>query len=370
MENGRISGGQLVAIMFWTIMGTAVITLPIMIALHAPRTAWMGAVIFAVGGTGLCLIIGAIANMQAGLDFVQYVQTVFGKWLGKLLILIFLAWLFHSITLVINQVTNFTQISLLPNTPLLTIQLFFLAPSIYAVYLGLEAVARSGQFLFFISIGVFILLFMLIIPDFNSQNLLPLFDEGISKVLRSGVTPLAWAGQIMFVLFLVPFVKSQKKIAVYAALTIALIGLAGIGNEMMYTAVFGPLRQHLINPFYALIRYVQPTAFVERYDILFVAVNLVGNFIKLSVFIYVFVLALAQVLGLKSYRPLLIPAAIGQLVLVALTPMSPPELIHFFDTLFPLFTIPVLYGFPLLVLVAGKIRKAIIPEKRQSPNHE
>ena len=46
MQKYRISAGQLIGMMFWTIMGTAVISLPVLIGLHAPRDAWAAAVLF------------------------------------------------------------------------------------------------------------------------------------------------------------------------------------------------------------------------------------------------------------------------------------------------------------------------------------
>lgn len=357
MENGRISGGQLISIMFWTIMGTAMLSLPVLIGIHAPRDAWMAAVIFIIGGVALCFIIGALAKMFPGRDFVLYVQEVFGKWLGKVLIAIFLTWLFHTTSLVIWQITSFTKLSLLPNTPLLVISSIFFLPSIYAIYTGLEGIARSVQFIFTPTFLILLLLFLLHIPEVDLLNLMPIFDDGIPNILRASLAPLAWAGEIMFVLFLVPYIKGAGKTTFYSAITIILIGIGGILNEFFYTAVFGSLRQYLISPFYTIIRYIRPTAFVERYDIFFVTINLTGNFVKLSVFIYILVICLAQFFGMKNYRSLILPVAITLLILTNFTVRSSFELIHHLDTMFPLYTIPILYGFPLLTLIVGKIKQ-------------
>lgn len=356
MQKYGISAGQLIGMMFWTIMGTAVISLPVTIGLHAPRDAWAAAVLFTIGGMALGLIVGALANRFPRKDFVVYTQKVLGTFIGKLLILVFLVWLFHTIGFVLWQVTNFIKLSLLPDTPIAPIMAIMLLPSVYAVYVGIEGIARSSQVVFLPTVIILFSLYLLLIPDVNLQNLLPVFENGAANILRSSITPLAWAGEIMFVVFLAPSVNKISKTAKYSVITMALIGFGGIVNEFFYTAVFGLLRQHASNPFYSLIRYIKPTAFIERYDILFVTINLLGNFIKLSVFLYIFVLCLSQWLGMKSHRPLVLPSSIALLISTQYFVSSPNELIMFLDTVFPLYTIPILYGIPALVLLVAAIR--------------
>jgi spore germination protein KB len=356
MQKYRISAGQLIGMMFWTIMGTAVISLPVNIGLHAPRDAWAAAVLFTIGGIVLGLVVGALANRFPRKDFVVYSQKVLGTFLGKLLILVFLVWMSHTIGLVLWQVTNFIKLSLLPKTPIAPIMAIALLPSIYVVYGGIEAIARSSQVVFLPTVIILFFLFLLLIPDVNLQNLLPVFEDGAANILRAGITPLAWAGEIMFVVFLAPSINKIGKTAKYSVITIALIGFGGFVNETFYTAVFGLLRQHLANPFYILIRYIKPTAFIERYDILFVTINLLGNFVKLSVFLYIFTLCLSQLLGMKSHRPLVLPSSAALLISTQYFVSSPNELILYLDTVLPLYTIPLLYGFPALVLLVAAIR--------------
>ncbi|WP_028306643.1 hypothetical protein [Desulfitibacter alkalitolerans] len=81
-----------------------------------------------------------------------------------------------------------------------------------------------------------------------------------------------------------------------------------------------------------------------------------GNFLNFAVFGYIFVLVLAQVLGLKSYRPLVAPSFAAMIIASNFTVNSSNELLYFLDGFFPLFTIPLLYGLPLLVLCTAVIK--------------
>jgi hypothetical protein len=149
MQKYGISAGQIIGMMFWTIMGTAVISLPVTIGLHAPRDAWAAAVLFTIGGMALGLIVGALANRFPRKDFVVYTQQVLGTFIGKLLILVFLVWLFHTIGLVLWQITNFVKLSLLPETPIAPIMAIVLLPSAYVVsppYKSLNTTQSQPQF--------------------------------------------------------------------------------------------------------------------------------------------------------------------------------------------------------------------------------
>lgn len=359
MKTERISGGQLIAMMFWAIMGTAVLTLPVLIGIHAPRDAWMAAVIFTLGGIPLSLIVGALSKKMENMNFIHFLEVVFGMVIGKIMAALFLTWLFHATALVIWQTGNFTRKSLLPNTPFLFTILILLLPVIYGAYKGLEAMSRSSHVIFMLTFLPLFVLFLLNIPDFDPENLLPVLDDGIIPVLRSSLAPLAWAGEIVLVLFFVPNITPRNKTGTYAVYTILLIGIGGIMNELFYTAVFGPLRQHLSNPFLALIKHIPPTAFIERYDVVFSTVNILGNFVKMSVFVYALVQGCSQFFGQKNNK-VLIPPIIGILLFITLRAVrSQTALIHYLDSVFPLHTIPLLYGLPLLTLITARFIKKI-----------
>lgn len=114
---------------------------------------------------------------------------VLGTFIGKLLILVFLVWLFHTIGFVLWQVTNFIKLSLLPDTPIAPIMAIMLLPSVYAVYVGIEGIARSSQVVFLPTVIILFSLYLLLIPDVNLQNLLPVFENGAANILRSSITP-------------------------------------------------------------------------------------------------------------------------------------------------------------------------------------
>ena len=173
-----------------------------------------------------------------------------------------------------------------------------LLPSAYVVYDGIEGIARSSQVVFLPTV-IICFSCTYCYPMSICRIKLPVFEDGAANILEVQHNPSPGPVKSCFD---IPcsFNKQINKTAKYSVITIILIGFGGFIGEL-YTGFYfsGSTSQTCL----FLIRYIKPTAFIERYDILFVTINLLGNFVKLSVFLYVFVLCLSQWLGMKATAP-------------------------------------------------------------------
>jgi len=144
--------------------------------------------------------------------FVEYSDLVLGPWLGKFVSALVILWIFHTGVIVYNEVVGLFAITMLPNTPVpVLLVLVSLAPA-YAVYHGLEVIGRSSDFLFFLILGSFLLIYLLLIPEFDFTELLPVFGDGIGNIFRSSLTVLAYAGEFLIVLFFYPYIKTNQQV--------------------------------------------------------------------------------------------------------------------------------------------------------------
>lgn len=356
LEEGRINGRQVFFIMFWAVMATAILTLPVMIGRYAPRDAWMDAVLFIAGGVIIAWVASRLGMMFPEHTIVQYNDFILGPWLGKLASLIIIGWLFHTGSIVYREVGEFLKFAILPETPLLIILLMISIAPVYAVYNGLEVIGRAADFLFPLITILLTLIFLLLISDYDFTKLLPLFGDGLGNILRGSLTPIAFGGQIIMVLFFFPYVKEKQKIGKVMVGTIVAIGIGGIINEAGYTMIFGLERTVLNIPFYSMARFVSIGQVIERMDPLFVVANLLGNFLKISIFTYVIVLGLAQLFRMKNYRPLIIPVVVVQNLLGVYGFKNSPQMFDFLDKVWPFYTLPLEFGLPLLLLAIARLR--------------
>lgn len=356
LEEGRINSRQLFFIMFWAIMATAILLLPVMIGRYAPRDAWMGAVVFIIGNVIIVWVASKLGMMFPEHTIVQYNDFILGPWLGKLTSLVFIGWIMHNGSVVHREVGEFLKFAILPETPLYVIIILISIAPAYAVYNGLEVIGRAADFLFPIVTLFIALIYLLLIPDYEVSKLFPLFGDGGRKILRGSLTLIALGGQMIMVLFFLPFIKETQKVGKVLVWTVIAIGLGGVFSEATYTMVYGLERTALTVPFYNMARYVSIGLFIERMDPLFVVANMMGNFLKLSIFIYVVVLGLAQLFKMKNYRPLIIPVIVVENLLGVYGFKNGPEMYDFTDKVWPFYTLPLEFGLPLLLLIVARLR--------------
>ncbi len=357
MVDGKINDRQLFFMMFWTILSTAILALPVIIGKYAPRDAWMDAILFIPMVSIAAWLAADLGNKFPQQTIIQYSEVILGRWLGKLVSAILILWLIHSTSLMYREIGEFTILSLLPGTPLTAIFCLISIPPAYATYHGLEVIGRMADFLFFICFFFIIIIYILLIPEYHFKELLPLFSDGIGNILRPLPIVTSFGAQVMIVLFFFPSLKTPQNSGRTLLALAVILGVMGMMTEATHTMIFGLDRKVLNLTFYQMARYVNIGGILERMDPLFVIGELLGSFIKITVFTYVSVFSVAQLFQLKNYRILILPivAVIFFLALYGFGDL--PQMMNFLMNMVPLYSLPIQYGIPLLLLIVGRIRR-------------
>ncbi|MFZ3129850.1 MAG: endospore germination permease [Desulfosporosinus sp.] len=357
LEEGRINGRQLFFIMFWTYMATAILNLPTIITRYAPRDGWDMCILFFIPCAGLMVWISSkLGSMFPEQTFVEYSDLVLGPWLGKFVSALLILWLFHTGVLVYNEVVGLFAVTMLPNTPVPALYILVSLAPAYAVYHGLEVIGRSADFLFFLILGTFLLIYLLLIPEFDFTELLPVFGDGIGNILRSSLTVIAYAGEFIIILFFYPYIRNNQKVAKILVSAIVAVGLGGALTTGSYTLIFG-LECHILSlPYYLVSRYASMGRSIERMDPFFMITNFLGSYLKLSIFIYTIVLSLAQLFRMINYRKLIIPVVLALNIFAYYSFRSLMQAVDYLDKIWPLYSLPIEIGIPLLLIIVAKFR--------------
>ncbi len=216
----------------------------------------------------------------------------------------FAGWFYYFYILVLAAHTlshfQFFMINaVFPDASVWVIVLPMLAVAVYAAYIGVEGIARSG---FFIFIG-FLLAFGLIvfssIPNIELNNLKPI-EKNIWQELTGGVygTVSRSTEPILFGMLL-PYVgnKTGKVVAGFTALSIGVLEI----TAFFILTVLGDFSYSQFFPFYSLASMSEISIF-QRMDALYMGIWVLIGFIKLS---------LLLLLG-KDIFPLLLPQRVNQ----------------------------------------------------------
>ncbi|MEK8129503.1 GerAB/ArcD/ProY family transporter [Paenibacillus filicis] len=119
-------------------------------------------------------------SFSKGKDVVQIIKDGLGKWAGTLAFLPFVLFLcFHLILLARQQITEISII-LLPDTPLWSTTLIFVAIFLYAASKGISVIARVSVAIFLLFMPFVLFTLLVSYRDFDFYNAFPLWDPAAS----------------------------------------------------------------------------------------------------------------------------------------------------------------------------------------------
>ena len=156
------------------------------------------------------IIINKIIDYEPDLNLPQKLLKLFGKNLGKIIIV--LICIFALTMGILNFVTlnNFIQSQFLTRTPLIAITIILIIPVFYILTKGIDVIARTSNILFFINIFLFIISFSGLISSFDFSNLKPMFQSNATDYLSGINRYYSFHIAPMFLLTMIPKNKVDK----------------------------------------------------------------------------------------------------------------------------------------------------------------
>ncbi|NQX58168.1 GerAB/ArcD/ProY family transporter [Paenibacillus qinlingensis] len=355
----KISGYQLFWLIFSMEFGmTALFTISNPVFL-AKQDAWIS-MIFAML---ICLFTTFVAVKLSLLypeqTFIQYTQTILGKWLGKIILLLyFVMWL--SVTgIILREYADFVYLALFSSTPLWIVIFIMLSAIVYVTYSGgLRSIGRCGEIIGPISALGFILILLFSMKDWDWLNILPVYaNSGIIPIVKASFTPASFLGESFIVVMLIAFMSKPKRAMISSLLGVAAASIAVLGMVLVVILVFGPnLPANFIYPLYSAMSYISVMDFIQNVDVLAVLLWIIGIFIKLSLYTFITSYGAAQIFHLKKWQHAI--WLIAPIVFViSLLPQNTNDSMNYakfwLAVIFPINLI----GIPLLLWIIGSIRK-------------
>ena len=110
-------------------------------------------------------------------------------------------------------------------------------------------------------------------------------------------------------------------------------------------------------PTFQVSRLINVGELLNRMEIIIMVAFLSMGFVKISVLLYGTVLGSAQLLGLRTYRPLILPLGILMIILSLINFKSVTENIWVANQIYPIYAIPFEVIIPLLTLSVAVLRR-------------
>jgi len=348
-----------VLVMLFTI-GTTILIIPSDLASVSKQDAWIAAIIGILLGLLFVLLISTVGNRFGQKTLVQYNEELFGKWLGTIVSSVFIFYSFIGSATLLYYVGNFMTTQVMPETPMLYINILFMSMVVVGTRLGIETIARSAEIFFPWFLMLFLVMAAFVSPQIKAQNIQPVLEAGVKPLVASAISYVGTAALTLISFLMIFPAKVRKPAKARNAFLIGSVlgGLFIVVITFLTIAVLGTetTSRHLY-PSYALAKKISVGNFVERIESVMAGLWFMSIFYKLTLYFYGFVMGLAQTLHLKDHRPIVFP--LGMIVVVYSLVVYPD--VNYAGKWDTTVWIPYIFtialGLPLLLLIVGAMRK-------------
>lgn len=310
MNKTKISDNQLFALAANFTIGTTVIAVSSGVAGLARQDAWISAIIAPLIGIPFILMYYYLSFLNPDKTLVDITINVFGKKIGWIISAFFVLFVcFMDAGQIIAYIGNFVQTEYMTETPLYAFNvLLTIALGIGLLY-GLESIARSAE-VFVLPITVLIILAMLMeIPNVQPNNLLPIFEKGITPTLKGTLYLSSYMTLPFIVLNMVyPSCKNltskSRNALIFGYIWGAIINF--ICTIMAILVLGSTITSASLFPTYLMAKEIS-VGIIDRIEGIISFSWIVTEFIKILLYLYTGVIGFSQLLGIKDYKKIVLP---------------------------------------------------------------
>src|SRR5690625_1843888 len=206
----KITNFQLLFILIHSQIGIGIITMPNEVFMKAKVDGWISVLLAGIIIQIIILIFGFLMARFPSQQLYNIMQSLLGKWLGKLFILFYTIYFICLAGIFFAKFAVIIKSWMMPLTPKWILILLIMALAIYAAIERLQIIARFF-IISFIVIVIFIIASTYTLKDANLIYVLPIAGSGLTPILKGIPTTLYSFQGFEYLLLIFPIVNSNRK---------------------------------------------------------------------------------------------------------------------------------------------------------------
>ncbi len=354
MGKETISSSQLTTLIVAFLLGSSLLSGSSLVV----RSGWVVTALGTMESVLFALVFLTLSERFGHGSFVVASRQACGPVVGAIVSVLFIGFIVQLGGLVLGHFGFYFNITVLQQFPTTWFIIPLALASIVCVQNGVGVMARAATLLLPASVLSLFLVLALLLPQAKPANLLPVIDTDWKTLLMAthgaAVLPLAESAVFMMLLPHLP-----RRCRAGRPVLAGIVGGGLLLTLVNFTnvAVLGASIQNTIFPAHAAARLIEVGQVLSRMEIL-IAINLLSmGFVKMVVLLYGAAEGLTELLGLHSYKPLVLPLG-SFMVLLAVAGFRDgyAESMVFVATAWPFYVPFFVLGLPLLVLVTALVR--------------
>ncbi len=313
MNKIKITSHQLMAITVLFVCGASTIIIASSITSLAKQDAWISAIVGMLVGLIVIWINTYLGELFPDKTYVEVIQLLLGKWLGGFIAANLIFMCFIGAPQFVWYVGDFFTTQYMPETPTYAINILFSIVVVIALLYGIEAMARASEIFFYVIVGMFTLTMLLVAPNMNGNNILPVLENGAVPVLKGTLHLLSFTTFPTILLNMIyPVNVEDIKAAKKSIFTGYLIGMSiTFVSIMMCNLVLGSTITSISRfPVFLLTKEINVGIIFTRLEGLIVIVWLLTIFNNTVIFLYAGTLGLAKLLKLNDHKKIILPSGL------------------------------------------------------------
>lgn len=325
-------------------------TSPMAIINKLGSAAWYATLISCATSLAFFWLLLILMKRFPGRDLFQIFEAVAGKIAGRALILLFALYFLYYLAVSTREFFAILKVYSLPHTPNSVIILPMLVLVTIMVYTGLEGIARVAYIWFFPIIGGLVIILVLAIPEYDWNNLYPLFGYGLGETVITGVLRSSAYDEIIILAIMINAIhgpENFKKVGISALLLVGVLFSIILACNLA-AFQYSVAGEHL-SGMYKLSRIIYYSRFIQRIEAIFLFIWVFASIISLATALYFAVSAYCRVFSINNHRPLLFSVLFIAGAL-CFQPENIAELIQIHVVIIRQYSSLLIYMVPLLIL--------------------
>lgn len=355
MKRETISTRQGIYIMSMFIIGSSVI---IGVGGKAKNDVWLAIIIAILSSLVVSYIYSQILNSFPGIDFIDILKKLFGRFLGRIIGVVFVWFSFHLGSLVIRDFGEFIKTVGLPNTPNSIIMAFAAILATISVRSGIEMIGRACEVFFWLLISILFITVPFLLPKMDINNLRPFLYDGIKPVISGSFSLFSFpfAETVVF-LFILPYINKKEYYKVYSS-AILISGSILIITSLRNIMVIGAdtlSRNYFAS--YTVVSRIKVGDFFQRIESFVAIAFSFYAFAKINVCLYATSIGISKVFGFDDYRFLVTPVGLLMLNYAIISYENIMQLFDWAAIIWPYYALPFEVIIPFIIFIYIKITK-------------
>lgn len=310
--NREVTLRQISFMYLFVSISTILRQVPEALAMEAGRSGYLSPLWSVVATIPLTAIIILLIKSYPGLNIYEIMLQLVGKFLSKLLILLYLIWILLLITAKVTSYSTTLQLTLMPRSRADFFMGILAVLVYYALIRGVKTVFRFSELSLGTVLVLFTILFISALTRIRSDYLLPVSTIHLKSTILASKNVIVVGGNIIIALFFadkfgISVTKEQLRKLWFGVFTFTILAFAvtfftfGISGTS--------LTAQLPFPFYIAVKSISFFNIFERFEVLVTIVCVLSDFISVSVFTILLLRCFQWLFNLKEYNFLGIPIA-------------------------------------------------------------